>query len=110
MITILKISQSVPLLTEAFVSFTPTEQKTTRVISFVAEAVFANNRNVRLIWKYGDPDEEILWTTSGQSKMPFDFDIPIEEINGARRLAIVLDNAGPSASYMSGFAEVKIYD
>lgn len=104
----LKLSEEVGSLQESVSEYAPDSGKTVRVAKFIGDAQ-RQESVVKLIWKYGAQDEQLIWTVSSSGdQMPFVYSPPELEVDGVNKLALVLENNELSAQYMSGYALVEV--
>ena len=110
---LLELSESVPFdppNNEVFVEITPTANKDIIIYSFIGEGAFDANAAVRLVWKYNHATEaeENIWTIKGSSRMANKKIIDKSEVDGIRKIALVLTNTmGSGSVLMSGEAVIK---
>lgn len=111
--TMLKLSEKVvsaPPNNEVFVAITPDFNKSIIILDFMGEAAFNGMAVVRLVWKYNhiSETEENIWIINGAGKMLHKKVIPASDVDGIRKLALVLNNTMASDSvFLSGEAIIK---
>lgn len=80
------------------------DQQVWRVRCFKASAAFLDGTTVSLVWDYGAAGAEILRASHGEADFRFEREVTGD---GAKKLAIVLDNNTNGAHAMGGFLEAK---
>lgn len=111
--TMLKLSEnvvSIPPDNEVFMAITPRADKSIIILDFIGEAAFNGKAVVRLVWKYNhlSETEENIWIINGAGKMLHKKIIPASDVDGIRKLALVLNNTMASDSvFLSGEAIIK---
>ena len=76
-----------------------------KIVFFRGSAVFSPNSVVKIVWKYDDPGEEILWSTKGEVEIHQVFDLGT--VNGTDEAAIILDNGESAIVVMSGMGLIE---
>lgn len=111
--TLLELSEDVTSVApnnEIFLEITPISGKDVIIHSFAGEAAFDANAAVRVVWKYNHATEaeENIWTIKGSAKMAHKKIIDKADVDGVRKIALVLTNTMASGSVlMSGEAVIK---
>lgn len=103
----LMLSKEVSALTEESVEFAPAQGKAVKISKFVAEGAFSENAVVKLIWDFEGAGETPIWTIKGSSEMPFIHTIPKKDVNGTKKLAVVLENSLLGPVFLSGYVEFE---
>jgi len=110
MIYNLTISKQVISGTEEYIEYAPPQGKIITVSFFIGNAPSSINSVVKLIWKYGSGSEQILWTIKGGESYSVPTRLPIQDVDGINKLAVVLENAESADIYMSGSAIIEVED
>jgi len=98
----LLLSEEVSALTSVEETYIPASGKSLVVSDFMG-SVQSQDGIVLLIWKYGEADEQIIWTLPESSDaLSFEFTPPEEEVNGTNKIALIIENNNLSSQYMSG--------
>ena len=105
------ISKYVPGASSEVEYIIPTSGSKVAVIKFVGSAAFSEFCVVKLVWKYNLSleNQKLLWTIKGANEMPFEMAIPSNEVDGVNSLALVCENEGAEAVYLSGFLKIEVY-
>jgi hypothetical protein len=106
--TILRLSKEVSAGQADHTSFVPPSGKKTIIGLFQGEAPGSNTAVVKLVWKFDTAEETILWSIKGSGQTSIPIELPISEVNGTNALAVVLENSGLTAVYLSGQALVEV--
>jgi hypothetical protein len=108
MIIPLALSKTLTAGVSSTLEYTPDSGVPLSVIQFTADAAFTDFASVELIWKYEGESPVLIWSISGSSKMPFNHTIPIGEINGTNKLALLLRNLTAGTVSLSGFVILEV--
>ncbi len=90
----LLIASPVPTVGQVVTEYTPVADKDLVLSEFFAEVPTDSLATVCLIWNYNHATEpqEIIWIITTSGKMPFKYLVPAANVDGTRKLAVVLDN------------------
>ena len=98
---------TVSALTTSEKDQTPPVGKTWEVVRFFGSAAFRDDTTVSLIWDRGGAGETVVALTHGSMERGLGFQCPGD---GAKKLAIVLQNDSDAAQQLGGAYEVKEFD
>lgn len=107
MIIELRLAQLVSELTEVTQTYTPTQDSKIKIRTFNGTSNSNKDCIVKLIWKYGAQDQEIIWGIVGMAPMEFVYEPPQEEIDGSNQIALVLENNELTDSFLSGYSLIE---
>ncbi len=110
MITFLKLAKEVLLGDEDCVVITPPEGNVW-LYNFYSESGLSSKAAVKIVWKYGEPDEELVWSSKDGGKLiSGEFDrilVGVQLVGGTFKAALCLENSCVNDYYMSGQASIE---
>ncbi len=110
MITVLKLAKEVVVGIEECAAVTPPEGNVW-LYKFFSESGLSSKAAVKIVWKYGEEDEELIWSSKDGGKLIKDeFDrilIGIQPGGGTFKVALCLENSCVSDYYMSGQVSIE---
>jgi hypothetical protein len=106
-VTKLIISKEVAAGSEEYTTFTPAEDSSPVVTLFQGDGPSTRYAVVKLIWKYGQAGESVLWTIKGDSRLDISIPVPENEVDGINQLAIALENSDTMPIFLSGLAIIE---
>lgn len=82
----------------------PANGKTWEIIRFVGSAAYLATTAVKLVWDHGGAGEEVIASTHGDANIEL-----VRQVvgDGARKLAIVLENDSVAAQIIGGRYEAR---
>ena len=82
----------------------PANGKTWEIVRFIGSGAYLPTTTVKLVWDHGGPGEEIIASTHGDVNIEF-----VRQVvgDGAKKLALVLENDADAAQALGGRYEAK---
>lgn len=82
----------------------PATGKVWEIVRFVGAAAYAPDTSVKLVWDLGGAGEEVIASTHGDANVELVRQVPGD---GAKKLALVLENDSLSARVLGGRYEAR---
>ena len=103
-----RVSKLVASLMQESQSYVPPEGSSVVISEFSAEAAYDRDIEVAIIWDFEGEDEDFLWTVKGSGSLKQRIEIPAEEVDGVKKLALILDNGTISELTMSASMTILV--
>ncbi len=82
----------------------PANGKTWEIVRFIGSAAYLAVTTVKLVWDFGGAGEEVIASTHGDANLEL-----VRQVvgDGAKKLALILENDGVSAELLGGRYESR---
>lgn len=101
------LSQQVGILSEVSMEIVPEEGKDIWVKYFSGTSQ-KQESIIKIVWDFEGAGESILWAVKSGEDFKHRIDIPKSEVDGVKKIALVLENNELSSQYMSGYVLLEI--
>ena len=108
----LRVAEEIPSGGRVADEITPASGKEVVVKDFRGSGGYVPNAYTAVVWKYQHATEAevIIWSTKGDTKMPFIYTIDGSLVDGVRKLAVLCENSESGPLVLSAYALVTVRD